>query len=189
MIELNEYTVSRGDLFRITFWQTLKTCSWLFAYSAVVLIGMTFDDWIVCLIGTLTLAVALPLSVYASVWYYLPSPKDIVHYQKRKLSFDAGKFHTQTEDGSESHILLSHIIRAYRLGDYYCLFFNKTYWYPIPTSAFRSEEDRIRFETEILGDKLKAGVFSWKYLIAFPLISACLFGLAYAFQFVITAIL
>jgi len=51
-------------------------------------------------------------------------------------------------------------------------------YYPIPFSAFRSEEDRIRFETEILGDKLKTKAIPWKKILVFLLVSAFLIGLA-----------
>jgi len=49
---------------------------------------------------------------------------------------------------------------------------------PVPISAFHSENDRIRFESEILGDKLKKQTFPWKSLLIFLLVSACLLGAA-----------
>ena len=184
MIELNEYTVSRGDCFRIAFWQTLKKCYWIFVYASTIFtaIGIIEDDWIFPLVGILGILIIIPITCYIAVWKVMPSTKDTHYYQKRKLSFDTDKFHVQLEDGSESHILLNHIIRANRFGNYYLLFLDKVQSYPVPILAFRSEEDRMRFETEILGDKLKAGSIPWKRIIVFLLVSACLFGSAYTLR-------
>jgi hypothetical protein len=114
----------------------------------------------------------------------MPSAKDTTTYQKRKISFDTDKFHIQTDDGSESHILLTHFPKVYRLGNYYCVFLDTASFMPIPVTAFRSEEDRIRFETEIFGDKFKTNSFSWKPLLIFLLVSACLIGSAYFICFI-----
>ena len=184
MIELDEFTIPRNDLFRISFWTSLKRLFWYFAYMTTIFIalGIISDNWIFSLAGIPTLWIVIPIVHYITVWKAIPPMKETHNYQKRKLSFDAEKFHMQAEDGSESHILRNHIVRVSRLGGYYCLFFNKVSCCPVPVSAFRSEEDRMRFETEILGDKLKAGSIPWKRIIVFLLVSACLFGSAYTLR-------
>ena len=181
MIELDEFSISRDEYFRLVFRPRLKIYYWICACFAVVFLAMTiaFDDWKFPVVGFLTGVVAGLITVYIKCRYYLPPAN---YHQKRKLSFDADKFHAQIEDGSESHILLHHIIRADRFGGYYRLFLNRINYYPIPISAFRSEEDRRRFEAEILGDKLKTKTVPWKAILIFVLLSACLLGLAYTFS-------
>jgi len=124
------------------------------------------------------------LIVYSILYYSLcrkalPLANETHLFQKRKVSFADDKFHIQCEDGSESHVLLSHVIKADRLGEYYRLFLNRLNFSPILVSAFRSEEDRLRFETEILGDKLKANTIPWKAILIFLVVSACLLGSVY----------
>jgi len=105
------------------------------------------------------------------------SPNNTILYQKRNISFEVDKFRVQAEDGSEACILLKHMLQANRSGDYYRLFlWNRMVYLLIPVSAFRSEEDRIRFETEILGNKMKkesSHAILWKRIGVFFCMLAC----------------
>jgi len=181
MIELDEFSMSRNDYYRLIFRHSLKKLCWVYAYVAVILTALMipFGNW-----GFLLIVLMGTLIVYSILFFIqcrntLPSVKETHLFQKRKISFGDDKFHIQCEDGSESHVLLNHVIKADRMGDYYRLFLNKLNFCPILVSAFRSEEDRIRFETEILGVKLKANAVPWKAIFIFLLISACLLGSMY----------
>ena len=66
-----------------------------------------------------------------------------------------------------------------RLGNYYRLFMNKISFVPIPISAFRSEEDRKRFE-ELFHDKMPSKTALLKQVVIFLLVSVLLLGSAYA---------
>jgi len=180
MIELDEYSIPRNDYFQLTFRHLLKRIIWVLAYGAVVFAVMSifYGCWFPLYAGFPVTLIVVTIICYIQSWNYVPSAKEPHHYQKRKLTFDAGKFHVQLEDGSESHVLLSHVVMADRMGDYYRLFLSKIVFYPVHVSAFRSEEDRTRFEKEILGDKLKTQTFPWKATLIFLLISACLLGSA-----------
>ena len=98
---------------------------------------------------------------------------------KRKMTFENGFYHIVVEDGSEGKGPLSHFVRASMSRGYYLLHMSNTYFYPIPFTAFRSEGDKVRFETEILGDKLKKETSPWKSIFLLLLLSAGLLALAY----------
>jgi hypothetical protein len=165
MIELNEFDYPRREYVKMIRPYLLRGCYWGLAYIAFVL-----SAWLLDFDGGLFMFLFLfvcPFSLYISYtylngWFFAASAKDTHFYQKRTMSFDADKFHVQEEDGSESHISLNQILRADCYGNYYRLFLNNYCMLPVPVSAFRSDEDRMRFETEILGDKLKKGL-SWAY--------------------------
>jgi len=180
MIELDDYSIPRNDFFKLTFWHLLKRLIWLIAFTPIVFAALAIFDgyWFPLYAGLPVTLIVVAVICYIQSWNYVPSAKEPHHYQKRKLTFDSDKFHVLLEDGSESSVLLSHIVVADRMGDYYRLFMSKVVFYPVPISAFRSEEDRIRFETEILGDKLKTKAFPWKATLIFLLVSACLLGTA-----------
>jgi len=181
MIELDEYSIPRNDFFQLTFRYLLKRVIGVLACGAVVFSAMSifYGYWFPLYAGFPVTLIVVTIICYFQCWNCVPSAKEPHLYQKRKLTFDAGKFHIQLEDGSESSILLSHIVVADRMGDYYRLFLSKVVFYPIPVSAFRSEEDRTRFEKEILGDKLKTQTFPWRATLIFLLVSACLLGSAW----------
>jgi hypothetical protein len=166
MIELNEFEYPRREYVKMIRPYLLQGCFWGLAYFVFVLCA-----WLLVLDGgffVFTFFIVCPVCLWVSYanlngWFFASSAKDTHVYQKRKMSFDTDKFHIQEEDGSESHTLLNQILHADRHGNYYRLFLNNYCMLPVPVSAFRSEDDRIRFETEILGDKLKKGLSSWTY--------------------------
>ena len=182
MIELDEFAMTRNDFFWLIFRHTLTRFCWAYAYVAVSFIALMIlhDDLAALLVILPGVLIAYSILHFITCRYYLPSAKETHCYQKRKISFDADKFHIQCEDGSESHILLSHVVAADRLCGYYRLFLNKINFSPVLVSAFRSEEDRLRFETEILGDKLKTKTVPLKAIFIFLLVTVCLLGTAFA---------
>ena len=182
MIELDEFAMTRNDYFRLIFRHTLKRYCWAYAYVAVIFIALMIlcDDLTALVVILPGILIAYSILMYAQSRYYLPSAKETHFYQKRKITFEDDKFHFHCEDGSESHVLLSHVVVADCLCGYYRLFLNKINYCAILVSAFRSEEDRLRFETEILGDKLKTKAVPWKAILIFLVVSACLLGAAFA---------
>ena len=183
MIELNEFELPRKDYLKLIFWNGFPQNFRAFAYLVVFLTALSIvaDDWFY-----LTVFVSVFLIVFSIVhcfryWSYSPSVKDSHFYQKRNISFDAEKFHIHTEDGSESHILLSHVPRMDRLGNYYRLFVNRISFVPIPISAFRCEEDRKRFE-ELFHDKMPSPKALRNQIIIFFLVSALLLGGAFGWR-------
>ncbi|MGL4943498.1 MAG: hypothetical protein ACRC46_09945 [Thermoguttaceae bacterium] len=156
-IELDEYAITRSDYAKLIFRSSVKRCFWVGFCGAMALLALAIlsGNWFFL---TITLPILLGvIGVVCTIqcWYNVPSPKAVHLYQKRKTSFDEDQFHIKAEDGSESHLSLSHIEYADRCWRYYRLFLNKVSYVPIPTSAFRTEDDRRRFETEILAGKLK----------------------------------
>jgi hypothetical protein len=182
MIELDEFAMTRNDYFRLIFRHTLKIVCWGYAYVAVILIALMIPsgNWYFLFVSLVVTLIVYSILLFILCRYLLPSAKETHFYQKRKISFDVDKFHIQCEDGSESHILLSHVVRADIAGNFYRLYLNKRNYSAILVSAFKSEEDRLRFETEILGDKLKTQAVPWKAILIFLVVSACLLGAAFA---------
>ena len=184
MIELNEFEIPRNKYrMLILFWQPLKQFCWLFAFLVVIgaayaiFTGVWFLFFFMLLCGLFGGLIGLVMGGQQRI---PPSPH--LYYQKRKIIFDMDKFHIQTEDGSEIRILLNSIIKVDCYGSFYCLFLDKFYYIPVAISAFRSAEDRKRFETDILGKKLKTRKMLWIQIIIFLLFSACLLGLAFEFR-------
>ena len=183
MIELDEFEISRKELLKMIFWHGYPQNIRAFAYLVVFLTALSIvaDDWFY-----LTVFVSVFLIVFSIVhcfryWSYSPSVNDSYLYQKRKISFDVEKFHMHAEDGSESHILLNHIQRVDRFGNYYRLFVNKSSFVPIPDSVFRCEEDRKRFE-ELFHDKMPSKAALRKQIVIFLLISVFLLGSVFGWR-------
>jgi len=188
MIELDEFEFPRREHVKIFSRQIRKHCCWVFVcYTVSAVAGAIFvNDWVFSFVSfvlfLLAFLIICPIIYWLQYLCYFPSAKETHDYQKRKWSFDTDKFHIYNEDGSETHFLRNHIVKVNRFGNYYCVWLNKVSYDPILVTAFRSEEDRIRFEKEILGDKFKTNLIVWKPIIIFILVSACLFGLAYTFR-------
>jgi hypothetical protein len=187
MIELNEFEISTVEYMKLfdSMQPRYEEC-WAYAYILVIVTslsifigGLAFP--LVISFGTFLLLMILLqwlFGKYINNWAYALFLNADHVVQIRKMTFDTDKIHVLSDEGSFSH-LFNRIRRATRSGDYYLLFlssFTKNAFIPVPVSAFRSDEDRMQFETEILGSKLKTKTFPWKKPAIFILISACLLG-------------
>ena len=183
MIELDEFELPRKEYLKLIFWNGYKAYCWTFVYVVVILTALSIvtADWFFLAIFVTVFVITVSIIHYFRYWRFSPSEQDSHLYQKRNISFDAEKFHIHAEDSSESHILLSHVPRVDRLGNYYRLFVNKISFVPIPLSAFRCEEDRKRFE-ELFHDKMPSPKALQKQIVIFLLFSAFLLGLAWGWR-------
>lgn len=190
MIELDEFDIPRRKYLELLSRQLGALYYMEFvAYVALMLImGIMTGDWWYYLPASV---IGLPFIWYGVrqtlCYHYGLSPENTFLYQKRKIVFDADKFHIQAEDGSEVHASLNHILQADRLGGYYrLLLLHRVAYFLIPISAFCSAEDRLRFETEILGNKMKtrSQTILRKAIRIFGLllVLVCIVGCAYMFQ-------
>jgi hypothetical protein len=178
MIELNEFEFPAKDFLRIYRWQLGIHSCWVGCYASVIVLcaSIVLDVWIILPITMVILGIVYFIQIYFMSRYFAFSKNSIIMFQKRKLSFDDRKYYVTKEDGSEGNGPLSHFLYA-RVGkDYYLLYINGFNYLPIPKSAFRSEEDRLRFEAEILIPALKKKPSIWKPLVIFLIISAVLIG-------------
>jgi hypothetical protein len=177
MIELNEFEYSRRE--HLKWLRMFLLWGGIYGLAYIVIVWCAWRYYIGSAYFLLTFLVACPFFLYFSflclnMWLFLPKRKNSRWYKKIKMSFDTDKFHMQTEDGSEYHVLLSAIVQVqrYRFSDCYWMVMDDNASMHIPVSAFRSEEDRIRFEKEILGDKLKkVSSCSWWELFIIALIT------------------
>ena len=175
MIELDEFELSEKHMVHMVGWFGVVCELWIWAYLTVFLLAVYVispGNWIFTPIFFAVL-MAFSLLTFYFIWRYC----DYSCLPKLKMAFGEGMYR-MVSDGSEVQKPLSDIVKADISNDSYRLFMNKMVYYPIPITAFRSEEDRIRFETEILGDKLKRFSIPWKTVIIFLLVSACVLGLA-----------
>ena len=177
MIELDEFEFPAKDYFWMTFWSVLSWLLYIFAFLTVFLFSwaLVSNNWMLPIIISALLFGISPFFAYLSAYWSV----DCILTLKRKMTFENGFYHIVLEDGSEGKGPLSHFAKASMSRGYYLLYMSNMYVYPIPFTAFRSEEDRVRFETEILGDKLKKETISWKSTFLFLLLSAGLLALAY----------
>jgi len=180
MIELDEFEFKAKDYFWMTFWSHLAKRFLVLAYATVFLLacGIITGDWVLPIIVPILVAICFLYSSYSMGRYYAYSKENNAFFQKRKMTFGNSTCHVACEDGFETKVPISRFNEADILYGYYLLFVGNMSFYPIPFSAFCSEEDRIRFETEILGDKLKTKTIPWKKILVFLLVSAFLIGLA-----------
>ena len=182
MIELDEFELPAKDYFRIIFWTQTVSMFWVWAYLTVFLYAgaIVFGNWLFFGINSVLLAMFFLLTAYFTGRYYAYSKDNKIFFQKLKMTFGNGTYHIVSEDGSEGHGPLSHFCKADTFNGYYLLYLSNLTCYHIPVSAFRSEEDRTRFETEILGDKLKTKTTLERKILVFLIISVCLLALASA---------
>ncbi|MDR1268069.1 MAG: hypothetical protein LBK82_00960 [Planctomycetaceae bacterium] len=212
MIELNEFEFSAKDCLRIClyFWRNGITNVWIWCYTSVILLfsaltgnenerriilrffflnnnedlALTWNgnEWIIYLIKIVSLGIALFILNYTMAQYNAFTKNFTNIFQKRKLSFDDQKYYVTTKDESEGSGSLSLFPFARVWKDYYLLYINPFRFVPIPKSAFRSEEDRLRFETEILLPKLKKKPPFWKPFVIFLIFSAILMGTSFVLR-------
>ncbi|MDR3197709.1 MAG: hypothetical protein LBU34_07550 [Planctomycetaceae bacterium] len=184
MIELNEFEFPAKDFLRICRWQNGIHCCWVWCYVNVILLPLFIasNEWIRCPIAMVITGIVFFIFNYFMSRYYAFSKNFISMFQKRKLSFDDWKYYATTEDGSEGSGPLSHFQYAGVWKDYYLLYIVPSGFVPIPKSAFQSEEDRLRFETEILIPRLKKKPSFWKPVVIFLIISAVLIGTGFVLR-------
>jgi hypothetical protein len=185
MIELDEFEFSAKDYYRIVFWQLAVHYFRTWAYLTVFLLAIyvvVLDELFFPICVSTVLAVSLLIITYFTARFYAYSKTSNAILQKRKMSFGDGMCNLTCKDGTESRGPLNHFHGASIFYGHYCLFMHGGQYYPIPFAAFRSEEDRTKFETEILGGKLKTKSIPWKQIAVFLLFSVCMFGAAYAFR-------
>jgi len=157
MIELNEFDIPVKDFFRLTFWTQIAPSFWVWVYLTVFLFAVfvIILDKLVCpTIMSVVLAVLLLGAAYFKGRYYTYLAKNNI-VKKRKMTFGNDMYRIVRDDGAEAQSPVNDIFKADVLCGYYRIFVNTLLFSPFPATAFRSEEDRIRFETEILGDKLQ----------------------------------
>jgi hypothetical protein len=182
MIELNEFEFPAKDFLRMCRRQQGIKFFLVWAYASVFMYSLAIaeEDWITSSCFSAVMALFLFLVSYFVSRYYAFSKKNLAMFQKRTWSFDEQKYYVITEDGSEGSGPLSTFISADVWNDYYRLYVGTFACFPILKSAFRSEEDRRRFETEILAPILRKK--SWKRYVIFVIISALLLGTGFALR-------
>jgi len=183
MIELDEFELPPKEYFQLVFWDTLTYSLRFCAYMSVFLffLAIIFAHWTV---WAVTFIISLLLPVFCLIFSY-SAGKDWTYslptdhaFPKKKITFENGMYHVVCKNGSESKGPLSNFYEADVRRGYYRLFMDKVYYMVIPATAFRSEDDRVRFEIEILGDKLKKQTIPWDTILSFLKLIAILFVLA-----------
>lgn len=185
MIELDEFSLPLEYYFWGLVQRYAKIFLWELAYFAVF-IGIL---WLRARIGAV---VALFwFAIFASVLFAVTAVRTLLSFyniksaklvQKRKFTFDDKMLHTLCEDGSNSNLGWEHIVKATKTDKCYQLYWNHINYVPVLISAFRSEDDKIRFEKEFLGKKLRKYDFPYVATISFLLYTAVVCGL-YFFVF------
>ena len=181
-IETKEFEFPAKDYFRLALRGQIPIVSWTIAYAAIVMfvLAIIADDWRVGVVGVVGLLIVIPIVSYLKIWYVAYSKDNRNVFKKRRWTFNANEFHVLSESGAESHGPLNDLVlRATVSCGYYCLFASKMLFYPLPFTAFESEEDRLYFEKEILADKFQKAKFPWRKFLIFLVISAILLGGGY----------
>ena len=181
-IETKEFEFPAKDYFRLALRHQIKATFWIFAYLIMVIFASAIMSnelaWGVFIV--LTFLIVIPIVSYLKIRFLAYSKDNRNVFKKRKWTFDAKEFHVTSESGAESHGPLDDLVfRATVSCGYYCLFAAKMQFYPLPFTAFESEEDRLYFEKEILADKFQKAKFPWKKFLIFLVISTILLGGGY----------
>ena len=181
MIELDEFEIPQRDYFRVLFRRRIEKLAWFLAYYTIYWCAylIVYDDWLtfsICLLFGYTLLYGL---IYMSTRKVVFNSGNDTLFQKQKITFEGQMFHAITADGAETRAPVdSRFIRAEKMHDYYLLYFDRYSGSLLPFAAFRSGDDKKRFEMEILGDKLKNRTISKKKIVVFLVISIVVVGLA-----------
>ncbi len=185
MIETLEFDVPQKILFRMMFWRLIRYFTWSILYGGIVLlaIGLGHDDsWLQSIGATIFLLV--PLAVFFGVLAYFHarkyaySKKPPFIWQKRTMKFGEGSYFLDCEDGTKGQGPLANIIRVDIADGFYRLHLGSGGHFLVQQSTFQSEEDRKRFETEIIGAKMRVRQWPWKHIAFFIVFSVLVIGLA-----------
>lgn len=177
MIELNEFAFPAKDCFRLMLQQRAARAFLVISVLTAYYAGFT-RDVMTCLIFTTVVSVGVGIFVCMQSCLLVFTKENKALFQKRKIIFDHEMTNITMEDGCESKTPINHIIRADRTKEYYRLYMNRMSYCAVPLTAFRSEEDRKRFETEILGSKFKTRT-SAKFWFTYLLLCGLAAGLGY----------
>jgi len=190
VIELNEFEYPSKDYFWLLFRVFVCYFAWYFAYIALIIFALVFRlrmefgseipiIWFpLAILPIVLLTIVLSLTLAARFAY---SKNNKCVFEKRKLTFDDSMIHVYVEDGSNSHLRYEQMVSVRKDKKYYYVFLTQAIFYAIPFSAFRTKEDQIRFETEIVGNKLTIDVFPWLSTVTFLWIATILLGIAFYF--------
>ena len=184
MIETKEFDIPSKFLFGLMFRQLMVIFGWISMYSSVVLFALGIIDGDLQYYMLLVVAMAgfflTFAGFYARTLAFAKENHPIT--QRRTMKFGDGKYFIDCEDGTQVQAPLTRFHRAKMLCGCYLLYVNQKGYFLVPKTAFRTEEDRKRFETEILGDKLQVASLPWKKVGGLLLFSAIVIGYALLHQ-------
>jgi len=181
MIELDEFAIPKKDYFRIHLRRPRGIILWFIAYYAIYWSAyiIVFDEWVISSACFLIGSAVLYGLIYRSVHKVVFNNGNETLFQKQKITFEGRTLHAVAADGAETRAPVdSRFIRAEKMHGYYVLYMDRYSYCLLPFTAFRSDDDRNRFETEILGDKLKNRTIPTKKIVVFLVISTVVIGLA-----------
>lgn len=181
MIELKEYSFPADDYFHLMLRSVLKLYMWVFAYAGAFLgfLWLPLGEVVIFIVSMILIGITLFLVAYVGVWWSVDSKENAAVLQKRKMTFDAGMCHYVCEDGTEVKLPLAQIFRVDVLQDYYLLYIMKFGYIPVPRDAFASEDDRPRFEAEVVRGKTRKSGFV-KHVAIYLVITAMLAAAGFA---------
>lgn len=180
MLELNEFAFPSRDYYRLTLRRTATRFAWFFLYgcSAAGCLGLMGGDMFILLLWVIGAGVIFSLATFLIAWRFVYAKENATIFQKRNVTFDSGFCHYMLEDGTESRFPLNTISFIEAWDDYYLLYLTKHTYMPVLRAAFRSDDDRQRFEAEVVAGKAKQPNVA-KDIVIYLLITATLLAAGY----------
>lgn len=95
-------------------------------------------------------AIFYPILLAIRFWIYSNSKDNKLFLLERFFEIDENKFIVFLGDGTESTIKIEHFIRVVELKNIFLLYISKNQFIFIPKGSFKSNQDRVWFEQNII---------------------------------------
>ena len=152
MIETSRFSLTKKDFFQLLLHRYLKKRWWLLLWIIVlaILVNIMEDDFDSFTLFITVFAVIYPLLLFWKLSQYTNSKDNKLFYLERYAHISTEEIVVFLDDDTSSTMKLGHFIKTERIKNYHLLFLAKDNFIFIPEVAFKTNQDKIWFENEIL---------------------------------------
>ena len=151
MIITNPTKLSPAGLFKILALRYLRKRWWLLAWMWVlaVIIGLqeTYDNFSLFLI---VFSLIYPLLIILILWRFVTAKDNKILFLERHYEIDNDRITGIIDQDTYSLTKIEHFIKAELIQGTYLLYLSKSQFMYIPIDSFRTSEDKLWFEKEVL---------------------------------------
>ena len=152
MIRTKEFSLGRGEFFKILTNNYLWRRWWLFVLLSILASYEILRGYFPVFIISFTTFYLIAVVAYC--WSYSYSKVNGFYFEERFFEFDDEFLTTHVRDGSFQRLKLDNIFYVVKTPNYYLLYIAKNLFVYLPRCAFLSDEDSRNFETILRRRKL-----------------------------------
>ncbi|MCB0402144.1 MAG: YcxB family protein [Flavobacteriales bacterium] len=153
MISTNPITLNSKEFFQILITVYFRKRWWFLSLLLLLAVFYLFTS---INLGSfryffITFSVVYPLLIIYQYWAFANSSKNKIFFLEKHYDIDTETLTGHVADGTQSTIKISHFVNVVTLKHCYLLYLSKSQFTYIPFASFKTPEDRIWFEEEVVG--------------------------------------